>query len=292
MDPRRLRIALLIAATLLVDLWVVVPPHLLPALRPWWTHLTVVLLPALAFSQMNLVAVWTALSRRSVGWRFAGMIVWIIFWNLLVGKSRYPAFRGNDPGYTSLFLAQAVVVVSCLTIARALGLRLVDGRADLPVGPSAAGLNKLQFSLIDMLGYITATAALMSLIQLVFHFRSLPVSGYFVAAAFFAAIGYGAISLAAMWFALGNGPEVDRVAVLCLHMGPAILCLMPITMYMQGGGRAEWTPGVVLVSLAVCLLQMLFLVESLWVFRTVGYRLALSSRIGPRQAPAEGSSTR
>jgi len=238
-----------------------------------------VLLPALAFSQTNLAAAWAGLSRRSIGWRLAGATVWVTFWSLSAGRATNPFRPDSVAYYAILFVAQTVLVVFCLLVARAVGLRLTDAAADLPVWQSAPRLNRLQFSLIDMLGYITALGTCMSLLHVIGRFPLQHLSAECVPAVCLAALGNGGIALAAVWFALDTGPRVDRGAVLCLLVGPAVLCLMPTVIYTYSDVGLL---GALLVSLAVCLLHATLLAGSLWVFRSAGYRLALSARVNSR----------
>ena len=276
MRSSRLLIGLLVAATLLVDLvalsvvtsggW---PP-------PKWPHAAVVVLVSLMDSQICLVAIWASLSRASVPWRLV-----CIFLNLACWAGLETLVNPEPPSdlTTTLcmlfLLVQTLAIVVPLSTARLAGVKLVeltDGR--LPQrGPPA--LRSRQFSLRYLFAWMTAVAVVLSILRLTVHGEYFYlVSGlpwWHFAVSF---VATAAIALAALWAALGTRRPAWRFALPLLATAAAI-------------AASYYTPRTISrsASAVYCLLQMLWLLGSLYVVRVAGYRLVRAGRARQIQDP-------
>ena len=262
-----LLIALLIVATVLVDL---VALSVAPS-RPELPHPAIIVLFSLSMAQVSLVALWAGLAGKSAPWRVIGLVLVVVLWTaLLAAVLDYASPREIASFWTVLLLAQAVAIFMPLSVARAVGLRMVSvGDLDA-VKAASTGRSRLQFSLGYLLAWTTAVAVTLGLLKYTVDYRTLfPYPGVWWKL-FVLAVGHAAIALAALWALLGTRWLGLRLPALFLITAAAIVC---------DSWLARLDP--FWASALLCLVQALWLAGSLWVFRVCGYRVVRRRRAGP-----------
>jgi len=292
-----LLIALLVAATVLVDL--VVLSIVVSGTPAAWPHPATVFFFSLAFSQANLLAVWAGLGGRMVVLRYVVWILGVALWSKLVALTVNPTTEAfSTTIWAVILLAQGITIIGLLMIARQSGIGLAVQQA-LPEPPSATGVSPvpldthgqdaratqpLQFSLWQMFGWMTALAVALGLLRYVVHYEVLPLAYSFWMETLILCVGNVLVALAALWAGLGTRRPGVRILVLCLAIVAAT------------AAAAVWEPGVAdprrVYSMLFCF-QALWLVGSLLVIRIAGYRLAQTKRFSQqsRGTPSEPGPT-
>jgi hypothetical protein len=121
MRTSRLLIALLVAATILVDVVVLVVWE--SAFRKS-ESLAYCYVVGLTFSQLNLTAIWVALGRKRGLWRCSALLAVIIGWSIAWGAK---SGQRELVVVGVLLPAQAVFIIGALWLARLTGARVVCG---------------------------------------------------------------------------------------------------------------------------------------------------------------------
>jgi hypothetical protein len=161
------------------------------------------------------------------------------------------------------------------------GLELT--RADDAHGTAgtAAHGSRLQFTLRSLLSWITVLAVVLGLFQYAVDYRRLPaLAAPIWRESAVVSLGDAALALAAFWAAFGSRRPVLRGVALALTTAAIIGVYNAVV-----GG----VPFCVLAEL--CVVQILWLVGSLWVFRVAGYRIVWPTHLiapvkSPRDSPA------
>jgi hypothetical protein len=276
----RLLVVLLVVATLVVDLAVVsavVAMHpIVPAL---FSHPAVIALFALGMAQVGLIAIWTGFARRSLPWRILVLVLTIGLWTRILAWTIGPlsdiehAFMVNN--LTRLLLGQSLVIVASLCVIRLRGVRLVRADDGYLSEPDAPGGGRLQFSLGYLLSWITVLAVILGLAQYALPFQGIwglltPISWddtvYVVT--------HAGLVLAALWAVLGTG----RPWVRCLVAVLAIAATSVANHLATGLAGTLWFYAV------LCILQLIWVMASLSVFRVAGYRMTRMRRAPQVQA--------
>jgi len=254
-----LLIALLIVATVLVDL---VALSVAPS-RPEGPHPGMILLFSLLMAQVSLVALWAGLAGRSAPWRVIGLVLVVALWSALLAVVLDYAPPVNIASiWTVLLLAQALAVFVPLSVARAMGVRLVSLDDLDAVEERGIGRSRLQFSLAYLLGWTTAVAVTLGLLKYTVDYRILPPYLGAWRQLSVVAVGNASMALAVLWALLGARRPGLRVLLLCLTTAAAI-------------ASDRWLAGMdpFWASASLCLGQALWLAGSLAVFRVCGYRV-------------------
>jgi len=261
----RLLIALLLAASVLVDLAVLLAArrsevgNVYPIIQP------AVVLDGLRAGQVSLIAMWLALG-RTPGWlRLMATVAVIAAWEC--------AFRCAYPSalwwWMEISAGQVIAVAVPLLITRLFGLQLVN----LAVGPTAeqpAARRRFQFSILDLLGWMTAVAVTLGMFKLMWARVDFP--GVLLSWDFEYVVVIGtdaAVAPAGLWTALGTRRFPLRVAVLMLTCFAAIC-----------GTEVCFGVSVPDVYFYFCSL-ILTLLGSLAVVRVAGYRIVRAAAFPP-----------
>jgi len=280
MRSARLLIPLLVAATVLVDLVVLSVLLYDEGFPRYWPHPAALLLYSLPLSQVSLVALWTGFGGKSLPWRVMGLVVTIVSWSSvfgIVGEAGEPLWSAETfrSVFSVLFLGQTVAILVLLWIARIRGLKLV------PVADAVDAMEQtvhqralFQYSLRDLLSWTTAIAVVLGLLQFgVANHAILSVltDEWWLTVASF--LPRAALALVALWAVLGTRRPWVRVLV-------AVLTTLAATV--AENALAFDHP---FDAAAFCLLQLFWLVASLWVVRIAGYRVVRQARAAPVGAP-------
>ena len=263
-----LLIALLIVATVLVDL---VALSAVVSSGKEEPHPALIVLFSLSMAQVSLVALWAGQAGKSAPWRVIGLVLVIVLWSALLAVAlSYAPPEAIASIWTVLLLMQAVAVFVPLSVARAVGVRLVSVDDLDAIEEGGTGRRRLQFSLAYLLGWITAVAVTLGLLKYTVDYRTLsPYPGLWWKL-FVLAVGNAAIALAVFWALLGTRWPGLRIPSLCLLTAAAIASDRWL-----GDLNPFWA-----IS-ALCLIQALWLAGSLGVFRVCGYRVVRRRRAGP-----------
>jgi hypothetical protein len=215
-----------------------------------WPHPVLLLCYALAFSQMSLVAIWSALGRTHPLVRALVLIAAIG-----IGQLALSILHGHGEQWTILLSLQVASVAGPLLVARRLGVRIArDSGVE-----ETRDVRPLQFTLGHLLGGLTAVAVVMGTARVVFPaFDSLRV----LQEAAILGAAFAAIALLAVWAGLGAGRAWIRPLVL-LSASVALGYGLTLAVYGIKIGPA--------ITLAV--LQAVLLGGWLAVFRMSGYQL-------------------
>jgi hypothetical protein len=259
-----LLVVLLLAATLLVDLVALSTVFSDRELGPPPPHWADVCLISLAMSQVSLVAIWTGLGGRSLPWRVLALVATIVAWaRLLAWSYLEPEATPWRQAVNNLMLAaQSACVLLPLFVVRFTGLELTRTGDAQRTERTAAGRSRLQFSLRYLLSWITVLAVVLGLFQYAFDYRQLPALTPIWRELAAVSLGNVALTLAAIWVALAARRPVLRAVVLALTTAAVVAAYNTV-----GCGDPYWP------CAAVCVLQVVWLVSSLWVFRVAGYRI-------------------
>jgi hypothetical protein len=237
---------------------------------PQWPHPAVLVLFALSMSQVSLAAVWAGFAGRSWPWRVIGLMLVAVLWSRhaawIVAPSRLDDYACL---YGSLLLAQVLAVLVTLTAVRLSGVRLVHrGHVGVP-DAGARSPSRVQFSLREMLSWMTALAVVLGALRYTVDDHVFPsYLGDWKQLAVLS-LANAILALAALWAALGEGRGAWRAVVLGLATAAAI------------GASSTLAEVVSLRAYAVlCVLQVVCVLGSLCVFRVAGYRVV-------REATAE-----
>jgi len=270
MRGSRLLIGLLLLATVLVD-WAVVETV---GPFPLTLHPTRLFALTLQVSQVSLMAIWLALGRTSGPLRLMGAVMVVALWSWALADY---APRDVHLKVSAIDLTALTVAVSApLLVARWLGLRLVNVSSASEVEDLAGGLKRFQFSIAYLLGWITAVAFMLGMLQYVTPFWNLRLGYHNALWGLFLEwrsvvfrIGRAALAWSALWAVLGNRRPVVRILTLCAVGGTAAT-----TTFLANPGHA----GGFAYVLALFLLEAMLLISSLVVFRIGGYRLKVGRR--------------
>jgi hypothetical protein len=269
MTSSRVLIALLVAATVLVDLVVVAclgdPPRLATPTLP------AIVMVALVFGQVNLLAAWVGLRRPASPWPWTCLVGFIVLCSLLLG-----ADDGRDTTRLTLFpLMQAGFVIGSLWIVRLAGVTVVEGARDTASQDVAAPRKANQFTLAQLFGWMTGLAVCLGLLRCAINredisevLRELWHGGLFVSLYH---AGNVAVVCLVLWGALGRRWPLARGLTLYLVF---LVAITPI-----------WISAFVHTLLpfsGVLALQALLILGSLWVVRMAGYRLTVRKKTSAR----------
>jgi len=262
-------IALWVAATVLVD--VVALSVAASADRgspPSWPHPAVLVLFALSMSQVSLAAIWTGFAGRWFYGRVTGLMLITVMWSRYVAWIVAPS-QIDDYAclYGSLMLAQTIAVLVSLTVARLSGARLVRAdRVDM-ADDDSSGLSRFQFSLREMLSWTTMLAVVLGALRYTVDHDLFPAYLGDWRQLAVLSLANAVPALLAVWAALGTGRTTTRAIALALATAAAI------------GAGSMLAEVVSLRAYAVlCILQVVFGLGSLCVFRMVGYRVVPAAR--------------
>ena len=268
----RLLVILLVVATLLVDLVVVsvVASHqIVPTGRP---HPGVDALSTLCIAQVGLVAIWTGFGGKSLPWRILALILTIGLWSrLLAWTDDFYDDASVVNACTCLLVAQSIVILIPLGALRLRGVRLVRSCDEHPSEQVAPARGPLQFSLGHLLSWITVVGVVLGLAQYTLEFEEL--MGLLSANRWVlpvVAVGHGGLVLAGLWAVLGTARLRLRWLVALVAVAGTIVATL-----LWPGHQDPLTYS------GLCLVQVLWVVGSLSVFRVAGYRMTRLSR-GPR----------
>ena len=267
MRPARLLITLLVGATVLVDV-VALSVAASDKGAPQWTHPAVLVLFALSMSQASLAAIWSVLGGRSLKWRLMGLVMTTALWSRCVAWIVDPA-RIDDYAclYGSLLLAQTIAILVPLTVARLSGVRVIRLDHVNAAGADASGPSRFQFSLREMLSWTTMLAVVLGALRYSVDQHLFPsYLGDWRQLAVLS-LANAIPALAALWAMLGIGRPLLRAVALALATAAAIFA---------GGTLAEVVSFRAYAALGI--LQVVWVLGSLWVFRVVGYRVVREAR--------------
>lgn len=277
----RLLVILLVVATLLVDLVVVslVASHqIVPA---DWPHPAAIALFSLCVAQVSLLAIWTGLGGKSLPWRILGLLLVIGLWSRLVAWTiDRPDTEDVFVEWTWVLLGQTVVILVPLWAARLRGVRLTRASSEDWTEETASPRSRFQFSLGHLLSWITVLAIVLGLAQYTFRYDDLfwLVAAWHLVAVY--GISHAALALAGFWAVFGTG----RAWLRCLLLVPTTAAAI--------GASYLWT-GIEDLGpyTGFFLLQVLWAVASLSVFRVAGYRITRIAQLQREEPPdsPEGS---
>jgi hypothetical protein len=271
-----LLVILLVVATLLVDLAVVSAAATHPFLPFGWLHPALAALFALGFAQVGLVAVWTGFGGKSLPWRILALVLIVGLWSRLLAW--FIAERDHVSTATTnwicALLAQTAVILVPLWAVRFRGVRLIRAEAANPSAAIANCRGPLQFSLRYLLSWITVLAVVLGLAQYTVEFEELAealIHGWRELGVF--SLGHGGLVLAGFWAVLGT----KRLGVRCLVAVATTAATIAVN-HLWTGIEELW------LYSGLCVLQLLWVVGSLWVFRVAGYRMTRMRRAPQVQA--------
>ncbi len=154
MQSRHLLIPLLIVAHVLIGLVVW-------SLGDIPEHGQRLFLAVVAASQVNLLAIWTALGRRAAPWRLVALVAAVVGWSWIEAS-----VTGDDPYWVGLLLPTAATLVAVLAVARFSKLRLHITDADHTYIEDD---RPWQFSLGHLFAWTTSLAICLGLLSLTFR---------------------------------------------------------------------------------------------------------------------------
>lgn len=249
----------MLLAAVLVDLAVLSAIGPIDERGPKWPHWLLAAFVSLAFSQVNLVAIWVGLSRWLLPWRLAAWVVVVTLWSsalATVAKRALPEHSAGD--WTLLLLAQSSALLALLGYLRARGGRLVHADQTEPVKPQ----RRWQFSLGHLLAWITAAAISMGMLRWTVDYELLASGGENWPEIVTMSVLNSALGLAAFVGLLGSRPLIFRVLAICVTLG-AVISVAPLL-----GAACESS-----LALAVLwLMDLLWLSAALGVIRVAGFR--------------------
>ncbi len=262
-------IALWVAATVLVDVVAVsVAASADRGSPPAWPHPTVLVLFALSMSQVSLAAIWAGFVGRSFYGRVTGLMLITAMWARYVAWIVAPS-QIDDYAclYGSLLLAQTIAILVSLTVARLSGARLVRAdRVDVADG-GASGPSRFQFSLREMLSWTTVLAVVLGALRYSVDHHLFPAYLGDWRQLAVLSLANAVPALLALWAALGTGRTTTRAMTLALATTAAI-----------GAGSMLAEVVSLRAYAALCILQVVFGLGSLCVFRMAGYRVVRAAR--------------
>ena len=278
MRQARLLILLLVAATVLVDLVALSVLAYNEGFPVVWPHPALLVLYSLSLSQVSLAALWSGFGARSLPWRVMGLVLTIVFWGALVAAWVTPDERAElQTIWIVLLLAQTVGILVPLSIARLKGLKLLSPSTAGSTGQTVCGRPLLQFSLGYLLSWITAVAVVLGLLQYTVDYRFLlSILQHLWWEISVVSVGHAGLGLAALWAMLGTRRPALRTSVVALTTAAVIVAWKE---------SEDADVNDLVRYAALCLLDLLWLVASLWVVRVAGYRVVRRPRAGLEQSP-------
>jgi len=293
MKNARLLAILLVAATVLVDLVALSAAADSHGFPPEWPHPARVVLVALAMSQVSLAAIWMGWGRAWLSWRTLILVLTVVVWSRLMAWSVQPdsadtlwnalvavwfSSRGilSEPDgiirpatmYGQVLSAQCLgfLVPSCLV--RIAGAKLIRESDVQQPDETIRNRRRSQFSLGYLLSWMTVLAVSLGALQHAFDYRFLwDFGGWSWWSWWVFPLAYAALALAALWTALGTRRPWLRCVALALTT--------------VGGIAAVDRLAVTRAYTAFCVLQVAWLLASLWVVRVAGYRIVRAPRARP-----------
>ena len=236
-------------------------------LPPQWPHASLCLLFALVFSQVSLAAIWAGLGRQSIAWRVTGGFLVVVAWSIALARE----LQADRPiellsTYWSVLLtAQAVLTLVPLFALRKAGARLISTAAAEASVDSGSQFGPWQFSVADMLRWMTALAVILGLAQSVAFYDLLPSGSRELAEIGTWAAANTLFALFTLWAVLGSGPPTARVLTLVV--------VASVTAGLLGWLAPDSEKGTAAAILYA--LQAILLTASLGVVRVAGYRVRL-----------------
>jgi uncharacterized membrane protein YhhN len=163
-----------------------------------------------------------------------------------------------------MFAIQTVAVSVPLLVARPMGLRVEHASTVHGAEDSTARPKRLQFSILYLLGWMTALAATLGTLKYVAPFESLPLRWLANWSLLAVLLSHAVVGLAALWTVLGTRRFPLRIMSLVLANLTAFAVV-----YVRIGYPLDkpWSVPMLYV------LDTLWLIGSLLVFRVAGYRL-------------------
>ncbi|NUQ65875.1 MAG: hypothetical protein HUU20_25720 [Pirellulales bacterium] len=225
-----------------------------------WPAGAVVFLYSLAFSQTGAAAVWLALGRTSLPWRLLAIVAVSVAWSFLMTTG-----RGGITAWNVALLAQSLGILAALSF-----LRAGEWRFELAAGgatPDVRAQAPLQFSIGYLLSWTTSVAVMLGILQYTFGNDALPVDTRVWRDIGWLTVGQTALTAAALWAVFGFHRAGVRLVLLAA--GTAV-CLISLGLVSPGPGWA---------NVALCLLQLAWLLGALAVVRVAGYRLESAGRL-------------
>ena len=257
MRTPRLLVMLLLLATVLVT----------GAALSWagrqedFPHVSLTMVWALQLSQISLASVWLGLGKGPFPLRLGGTVIAVGLWSwLLCGLPG----AGSVDRWAVLLAIQTATVSVPLLVVRSLGMELSDPSSAPESDDDEDQPPRFQFSIAYLLGWMTATAVVLSTVRCIVPKGSLPLDMALNASVVIFFGGRALTALTAVWATLGT--RLPAVAIVApLVAGAISYGALRLADSDFGGG----TP----FCAALHLLEVLLLVGSLWVFRVAGYRL-------------------
>jgi len=211
-------------------------------------------------AQVGLMTIWAAYSGKWAPWLTVGLFGTIVFW-----ASVYPlcikASEDASTQITVLLVLDAMWIFAGIGVTTLAGvkIRLVNCKT-CPQGNDGRR-RPFQFSLGYLISWVTAVALILGLVPTALRYDLvLPALRAEWAPLVTVSAGGAAISLAALWAALGRGRPIKRLILL----GP------PIVLFVGLGYLLDAPLDSLLI---IALLQNAWLLATLAVVRVAGYRL-------------------
>jgi hypothetical protein len=218
----------------------------------------------LMLSQTSLAGIWMGLGRTPSPLRILGAIGVIIAWSFVFSE-RHPA----DINQLIVVLMLPFATISaCLLLARWRGLHCVDTFD--PVSRVESDRSPWQFSISNLLAWTTVLAIILGVFKWLGLLASLPDPHLKIVDVVILGPGLVLVAVAALWMALGARPPIRRTPALVLAVAVSIgaTCLIEPPQ-----------PRDFAVIAWFMILDAVFLVGLLLVFRRVGYRLRWKRRL-------------
>jgi hypothetical protein len=267
MKTTRLLIGLLLLATVLVDGVVVsIVLSLGKLFQDPRALFWIFVLVALALAQSSLAAIWAGFGRRSIAWRAMALVLTITAWSRLMPWVINPSTPNRlATEWAVLLLAQTIIVFAGVIMARLAGVRVVSATEALPAANDADRHARFQFSLAYAFSWIIAVAVILGVLQYALYRQHVPPDADFWLSLAALSVAHALMAMAALWTALGTRWAAVRVFVLCAT-----------TLAAHAAHTYVWEE--ILVGATVCVVQVSWLLGSLWVIRVAGYRLVRQGR--------------
>ena len=209
---------------------------------------------------------WLALGRTSAPLRLIAAIGVVAIWACTLDELL--GFPAPDQ-WNVVLMAQAVAVSCPLLVARWRGVIAIDAMDVSSAKAPTAGAGRFQFSIAHLLGWMTALAVALSAAQYLARHGSLPLGLLLEPVAAVFLLGRALVALCALGVVLGTSRRAAWAAALGAAAAAGGAGLLAAYPRFPGG----------LPRLATsALLEGLFLVGSLAVIRTAGYRVRIGRR--------------
>jgi hypothetical protein len=252
----RLLTGVFLLATVLVDVAEL-------ALQPGVGNFNVLsaVLWALYLSQVSMTAIWLGLGQTVSLLRTIGSLFLLTALAVLLSASMRH-FDLTEAIVLTGMLAGAVAIP--LLVARPLGLHIV--RVDRVRGAKSVSLQpeRLQFSILYLLGLMTALAVILSALKCLAAYEQASLNRVADPEGVIIIVGRGLVACAALWAAFGNRWIVVRAATFLAAILAAYGGLLAT-------GRPYYSSDKWVMLIFA--LEPTLLFGSLWVFRLAGYRV-------------------